>query len=224
VKDPRGSIYFSDYDNHKIMKIFQGNLIKVAGGSGGFADGTGQSASFACPYGLVLDLEGNLIVSDRENHRIRKISVAGEVTTIAGTNRKGFGDGKGVLAVFDSPSGIACDLGGNLYVADCNNHRIRKISPEGIVTTLAGGIQGNADGIGTNAQFSYPSGVAVDVKGNVFVTDKHNHRIRKVSPQGKVSTVAGKSQGFKDGSGGIAKFDWPVGIAIDNEGSLFVAD
>ena len=139
------------------------------------------------------------------------------VSTLAGST-SGDADGTGTAARFNVPYGVAVDSSGNVYVADQNNNRIRKISPAGVVTTLAGSSSGNTNGTGTAARFSVPSGVAVDSSGHVYVADSNNHRIRKISPTGVVTTFAGSSQGNNDGTGTAARFNAPYGVAVDSSG------
>ncbi|MCL2011704.1 MAG: NHL repeat-containing protein [Cystobacterineae bacterium] len=207
-----------------------------AGGTRGHADELGAAARFYYPEGLAMDAAGNLYVADNGNERIRKISPEGEVSTLAGTGASGLVSGPGNVAQFSSPKGLALDAAGNLYVADSNNHRIRKISPEGAVSNFAGGGitgplgGGFVNGQGAEARFYYPEGLAIDAAGNLYVADTDNHRIRKISPQGVVSTFAGGGLsgsiggGFANGQGTEARFRYPQGLAIDAEGNLYVAD
>ena len=149
------------------------------------------------------------------------------VTTFAGSGEDGYAEGTGTAAKFRQPHGVAVDSKGNVYVADRGDHRIRKISPAGVVTTFAGsGTAGYADAsTGTEAQFNNPSGVAVDSGGNVYVGELNNHRIRKITPAGKVTTLAGSgTEGYADGTGTAAKFNQPVGVAVDGAGNIYVAD
>jgi DNA-binding beta-propeller fold protein YncE len=133
--------------------------------------------------------------------------------------------GTGSNAQFSNPHNIAIDIWGNLYVTDYDSHRIRKVTPSGVVTTLAGGAPGDADGVGNNARFNSPTGIAVDAAGNLYVADSGNHLIRRVTPWGAVSTLAGIGiSGFEDGFGNIAQFASPHGIALSAPGNLYVAD
>ena len=162
-------------------------------------------------------------MADQSNYRIRKISPAAVVTTLAGSST-GYMDDTGTAAKFRGPRGVAVDSSGHVYVADSNNNRIRKISPTGVVTTFAGSSQGDDDGTGTAAKFNNPSGVAVDSSGHVYVADQSNHRIRKISPAAVVTTLAGSSSGYVDGALAAAKFNGPSGVAVDSSGNLYVAD
>jgi len=149
-----------------------------------------------------------------------------DVATLSGDGTPGFANGPGATAQFSSPVGVAVDGSGNVYVADVSNNRIRKITPAGEVTTLAGtGTPGFADGPGATAQFNSPFGVAIDVSGNVYVGDQFNHSIRKITPAGDVSTLAGDgTSGFVDGPGASAQFNSPFGVAVDGSGNVYVAD
>ena len=195
----------------------------LAGSTVGFRDGLGTTAQFNFPSGVALDAGGNVYVADFSNNLIRKITPEGLVSSLAGST-EGFRDGSGTSAQFNSPIGVAVDAAGNVYVADSFNNRIRKITPEGLVSTLAGSTVGFRDGAGTSAQFSYPIGVEVDAAGNVYVADYGNHLIRKITPEGLVSTLAGSTVGFRDGSGTSAQFNGPTGVAVDAEGNVYVAD
>lgn len=185
-----------------------------------------QQAAFSDPFGIAVANDGMIYVSDAgESNRIRKITPDGIATTVAGSN-EGFADGVGSAASFNTPSGLALDSNGNLYVADTGNNRIRKITPQGEVTTIAGdGIAGYRDGPAKEARFNGPIGVAVDGSGNVFVADTYNDRIRMIAPDGQVSTVAGAAQpGHADGHRVTSLFDTPGGIIVTDDGTVIVAD
>ncbi|GHV80811.1 hypothetical protein AGMMS49944_26020 [Spirochaetia bacterium] len=180
-------LYVADSGNHRIRKIViaSGAVTTLAGsGTQGYADGTGTAARFWSPTGITTDGSENLYVADYGNHRIRKIVIAsGAVTTLAGSIY-GYADGMGTAAWFRNPDGITTDGGGNLYVADSVNNRIRKIViSSGVVTTFAGsGTRGYADGTGTAARFWSPTGITTDGSGNLYVTDRYNARIRQIEP------------------------------------------
>lgn len=196
-------------------------------GVAGFANGNGSAARFSKPSGVVMDTNGDAIVADSENHRIRRITAAGEVTTFAGTGVAGFANGNGGTAQFEHPAGIAIDSGGNFYVADKSNHRIRRITPAGEVSTFAGsGVAGFADGAAATAKFLYPAGVAVDADDNVYVADSGNHRIRKITAtSGTVTTLAGSgTAGFGDGAAAGAQFSSPQALAVGATGLVVLAD
>jgi len=188
------------------------------------ADGRADVAQFKPGSGIVADAQGNVYVADALNNRIRKISVTGDVTTIAGDGTSGFKDGNGTNAKFNFPAAVAIDNYGNLYVTDAFNFRIRKITPTGDVTTFAGnGQDGTVDGPGTNAEFTDNlNDLTTDANGNVYVED--GALIRKISADGIVTTIAGSVIGFKDGDGLSAKFNLPIGITVDGSGNIFVAD
>jgi len=191
----------------------------------GYADGTGSAASFETPSGVAVDSNGNVYVADTDNQEIRKITPAGVVSTLAGSTTVGHADGTGSAASFQAPGGVAVDSNGNVYVADTHNYAIRKITPAGVVSTLAGGAPGKADGTGSAASFDLPTGVAVDSNGNVYVADSFNYAIRKITPTGVVSTLAGSGAvGAADGTGRAASFYLPNGVAVDGSGNVYVAD
>ena len=198
----------------------------AGGGSAGFADGPAAAARFSDPFGVAVDPRGTVFLADAgDNNRIRRIAPDGTVSTLAGGS-EGLRDGRGAQAAFNTPSAIALDHLGNLYVADTGNHAIRRIAPDGMVTTLAGnGQPGDADGKGAQARFNGPVGVAVDDAGVVYVADTYNDRIRRIAPDGTVTTLAGGARpGDADGVGTAAAFDTPSGIAVTPDGTLFVAD
>ncbi len=199
----------------------------VAGcGTAGAVDGSGATAEFNYPSGVAVDSDGNVYVADQYNNKIRMIDSADNVSTYAGTGATGQTDGDLTTAKFNLPSDVALDASGNLYVADTGNHKIRKITPSGTVSTLAGsGSPGSQDGTGIAASFSSPSGLSLDSAGNIYVADTGNHKIRKITPTGTVSTIAGSgSPGFADGTHDIAQFNQPADVAVDASGAIYVAD
>ena len=226
--DGSGNVYVGDTGNNLIRKITPAGVVTTLAGSGseGSANETGTAASFRSPWGVAVDGSDNVYVADPNNNLIRKITSAGVVTTLAGSGSSGSTNGTGTAASFRSPWGVAVDGSGNVYVADRSNHLIRKITPEGVVTTLAGsGSEGSANGTGTAASFNSPSGVAVDFSGNVYVADQSNNLIRKITPEGVVTTLAGSgSSGSTNGIGTAASFGYPAGVAVDVSSNVYVAD
>ncbi len=267
VKDATGNLFVCDRDNHRIRKITPAGVVTTfAGSTMGFTNGTGTAAQFNQPYCITIDGSGNLYVGDRINHAIRKITPAGVVSTLAGNGTPGNVNGTGSAAQFNEPLGVAADAAGNIYVADYINGLIRKVTPSGVVTTFinsgqvfgvavdgAGNLyyttyshhqvikysttnvssvvagqnstSGSADGTGTSATFYYPAGITTDTGGNLYVCDAFNHRIRKITAAGVVTTIAGSTQGFTDGIGSAAQFDTPIALCGDiANGFLYVAD
>lgn len=216
---PSGKLAIADEGNHavRLMDLAQG-LSTFAGAppQAGNQDGFATAARFSDLNSVVVDATGNAFVADYGNSCIRKITPAGQTTTFAGPGG------------FSGPTGLARDAAGNLYVTDGTNQTVLKVTPAGVVSTLAGlsGTSGSADGTGTAARFNYPAKVAVDGAGNLYVTDSGNQTIRKVTPAGVVTTVAGTPglSGFADGNGAAARFNMPSGIALDGNGNLFVGD
>ncbi|EKX48098.1 hypothetical protein GUITHDRAFT_69001 [Guillardia theta CCMP2712] len=191
----------------------------------GLEDGVGDQARFNSPVGIVESKEGDLYLCDQENHCIRKVTRKGEVTTLAGNGEEGYHDGKGKDARLNIPTGLCMDAQGNIIFADSGNQRIRKVSPDGTVTTIAGSKKGFKDGPAGKALFNYPAYVAVDSKGSIFVSDFGNHCIRKIDGEGMVTTVAGNGKmGWADGKGAKARFNSPQGMCIDKEDTVYIAD
>ena len=224
--DASGNLYLADWGGNKIKKITPAGVVTTVAGSGtqGNADGTGTAAQFNSPYDVAFDQSGNAYVADSNNNVIRKITPSGVVSTFAGSGTIGNADGTGTAAQFYTPSGITVDPFGNIYVADTENFTIRKITLAGVVSTFAGGQQGYADGTGAAAQFNSPRGIQADASGNVYVADSGNNRIRKITPAGVVTTVAGSTRGFANGTGTAAQFSYPTGVAPDTSGNIYVAD
>ena len=237
--DGTGTLYVSDTYGDTIYKITPGGVatpfagapythfVYVSTVTGDSRDGTGTDARFFYPAGLAVDRGGNVYVADWYNHTIRKITPAGVVSTFAGSpGQTGEMDGTGPAARFTAPSGVRVDSAGNLFVADWAT--IRKITPDGTVTTVAGsaGLTGSADGLGSAARFSAPSDVAVDSAGNLFVADARNQTVRKITPDGAVTTWAGVAEqvGSDDGTGTVARFYNPSGLTIDGADNIFLAD
>ncbi|PBI95128.1 Serine/threonine-protein kinase PknD [Variovorax boronicumulans] len=227
--DATDTAFVADAGGHRIRKITPtADVTTVAGnGTNTTTDGNGTAATFNTPVSVAVDAVGNLYVLEYGGGVVRKITPTGDVTTLAGSSPRGFADGTGTAAKFGRGYNIAIDASGNLYVADSENHRIRKITPAGVVTTLAGtGTPGATDGPGNSATFSDPRGVAVDAHGNVYVADFGSSLLRRITPAGVVSTLAGQKgiTGGQDGIGAAATFAQPLGLTINAAGTLYVAD
>ncbi len=225
--DAAGNVYVADTGNHRIRKVAASGTVSTLAGTGmsGFADGAGNTAQFSAPEGIAIDSAGNVFVGDTGNHRIRKISPAGAVSTVAGTGVADFLDGAIAVARFASPRGVAVDATGKIYVADTVNQRIRVIS-SGTVSTLAGsGASGWKDAVGATAQFNTPKGLTIDAAGVLYVSDTGNRRIRRIDSSGAVTTLAGSGlAGSADGVAASAAFASPLGLAVDGAGAIYVAD
>jgi hypothetical protein len=231
--DGAGTVYVADTDNNAIRKVTAAGVVTtLAGhaGAGGSTDGAGTAASFNGPSGVAVDAAGYLYVADTLNHSIRKVTPAGVVTTIAGTaGASGAVNGTGPAARFHGPQGLVLDATGNLFVADTNNNAIRKlVTASGAVSTVAGqdGVGGSTDGAEGQAQFHFPSGLGIDLAGNLFIADTDNHTLREIALAGAVSTLAGLAgtSGNADGMGTAARFNFPTGVAVNNAGDVYLAD
>lgn len=233
VRDSTGNFFVTDRSNFVIRKITSdGSVTTFAGMAGvaGMANGIGADARFSSPEGLGIDSGDNLYVADSVANNIRRITPAGEVTTFAGDSAlpAGSADGVGTAATFNEPRGIAVTSAGIVYVSEGRGQTVRQIKPDGTVSHLAGqtGVAGTSDGNGTAAHFSRPAGLAVDAFGNLYVADEGNHAIRKITPDGEVTTVAGLkgTAGKTDAAGIAARLKSPTGITVDSSGVLFVSD
>lgn len=235
VYDGKSLFYVADTANHTIRIINKNGAVTTLAGKAGVSgkdDGEGDEARFDNPRGVALDKDGNLYVADEGNHLIRKVAPDGEVTTLAGSGQQAFADGKGDAASFNAPKGVAVGPDGNVYVADFGNHRIRMITKAGEVTTYAGdGKAGFADGPRDKARFAKPYGLSIDASGRMYIADFGNNAIRIIQKDSTtlefvVGTMAGASAipGYLDGSGDIAQFNDPAGLVVDAVGRVFVAD
>jgi streptogramin lyase len=230
IFDSKGNLIVADRGNSQIKKITPaGEVILVAGtGVAGLVDGPALTARFRTPYKIGVDKHDNIWVADTGNNCVRRIDAeTGVVTTIAGNATAGFLDGQGTSARFSGPIAIDVDDDMNVYVADNNNHSIRKIDPTGLVSTIAGnGATGYKDGVWPNVQFGNPSGVAVDLEGNLVIADRKNHRIRKLNTKtGVVTTIAGNgTKASIDGIGLKSSFSEPFGISVDQNGNFSITD
>jgi sugar lactone lactonase YvrE len=226
---PSGDVYAAEFGAHRVRKISPSADVTTFAGSGvsGTVDGNGISARFNSPQSVAVDSTGLIYVIENGGHVLRRITPAGDVSTLAGSGVSGFADGAGAAAEFDQPTGVAVDSAGNAFVADCGNNRIRKVTSAGVVTTFAGsGAGGAADGDSSSASFSCPGGVAIDTDGNLYVADAGNSLLRRISPTGVVSTLAGQSgvNGAQNGIGAAATFTNPFGVVVGADGTVYVAD
>ena len=234
--DAAGNVYFGDASNRRVRKVTPAGIISTVAGTGmpGFSGdgGPATNATLNRPTFVVVDPAGKLYITDSSNQRIRRVDLNGTITTIAGNGLAGFsGDGGPATdASLMFPLGITMDRIGNLYVADANNHRIRRIDLRGVITTVAGnGAEGFSGDLGpaTSASLNYPEDVAVDGSGNLFIADCGNNRIRKVDASGVISTIAGTILNGFSGDGGpsvVSVLNFPWGLASDPAGGVYIAD
>ena len=234
--DGAGNLYIADMSNSRIRRVTpDGTISTVAGnGTAGFGgdDGPATSASLNQPTAVAVDGAGSLYIADSTNNRIRRVTLDGNIATVAGNGAPGFsGDGgPATSAIINSPSGVAVDGAGNLYIDDAGNYRIRRVTLDGNVATVAGnGTQGSSGdgGPATSARLGYSDGVAVDGVGNIYIADSTNYRVRRVTPDGNIATVAGNGIADFTGDGGpatSASLDFSAGVAVDGAGNLYIAD
>jgi sugar lactone lactonase YvrE len=234
--DSLGNIYIADMYNHRIRKVSTSGIITTVAGNGTYGysgnGGAATSAELYDPSSVAVDSSGNIFIADSNNHSIRKVSTSGIITTVAGNGTYGYsGDsGAATSAELYDPSGVAVDSSGNIYIADVSNQRVRKVDTSGIITTVAGngayGYSGDSSAA-TSAELFYPRGVAVDSSGNIYIADLNNHRIRKVSTSGIITTVAGNgTYGYSGDSGAATSAELynPSGVAVDSSGNIYIAD
>jgi hypothetical protein len=234
--DSDGNIFIADFFNHRIRKVDTGGTITTVAGNGTrgfFGDGgPATQAKLNYPEGVAVDSAGNIYIADSDNYRIRKVDTGGTITTVAGNGTMGFGGdgGPATQAKLNRPLGIEVDSAGNIFIADTDNHRIRKVDTSGNINTVAG--DGTTDfkgdgGLAILASLWRPFDVAVDSAGNIFIADFYHNRVRKVDTSGNINTVAGDgNQGF-GGDGGpaiLASLNWPVDVAVDSAGNIFIVD
>jgi len=243
---PDGSLYIADTVNHRVRKVAPDGVITTVAGSGptgpkggGFSGDNGPAveAELCFPTSVAVSADGSIFVSDSRNHRIRRISPEGVITTVAGSgpvgpSGGGFGcdGGPATSALLNNPRGVVLDKLGNLYIADTGNHRVRRLDPSGFIDTVAGFGESGFGGDGGRAKeamLSSPSGLAIDSDGVLYVADTENHRIRRIDPDGIITTMAGCGERGFSGDGGPAsmcRLHTPSDVACGPDGSLFIAD
>ena len=228
--DEAGNAYIADRYNHTIRRLSVDGQVTTLAGKAGFSgaeDGIGEEARFNEPWGICAAADGTVYVADTKNNKIRQVSTDGRVTTFAGTGNFGTSDGVGIRATFGNPTGIEVDEFGNLYIAEHLTHTIRKIDTKGVVSTIAGipYIPGEEDGQGREAQFFRPYGLTLDNQGNILVADEWNHKIRRVTPEGVVTTVAGIGEvDLINGTAQEAAFNFPWDLTVDEFDNIYVVD
>lgn len=226
--DIQGNLFIGDYRNNRIRKVTSAGVVSTFVGNGNtpLVEGAGTTATVNEPLGVALDPQGNLYVAEYSGHRIRKVTPAGVTSVFAGNGTAGYKDGSGTAAQFNCPHDIVLDAQGNLYVTDQLSHTVRKITSSGVVTTFAGnGTAGYQDGNGPAARLSAPRGLGIDTQGNLYVADRGNLRIRKITPSGDVSTFAGNgTAAYVDGPTSIARFKSPEKVVVDALGNVLVSE
>jgi uncharacterized protein (TIGR03437 family) len=239
ARDGSGNLFVIDELNYRVRKIDPNGVITTVAGNGtqGYSGDGGLAINaqldfykVPCGCGIAIDSGGNIYLSASFHNRIRKISTNGIITSIAGDGTAGYsGDGgNAATAQLNGPEGIAIDGAGSLYVADVGNNRVRKIAPNGVITTVAGtGVSGffGDGGQATSAQLNYPNGLAVDKAGSLYIAESLGNRIRKVSANGIITTIAGTgATGYSDGPATSAVLDFPTQLAVDDAGNVYIAD
>ncbi|MDE0627264.1 MAG: SUMF1/EgtB/PvdO family nonheme iron enzyme [Bryobacterales bacterium] len=234
--DSAGNLYIADYANHRVRRVdLAGTITSVAGdGTGGFSGdgGPATAAQLAFPSGLAVDRNSNLFIADYSNHRVRRVDLAGTISTVAGNGTPGLsGDsGSAIAAQLASPRGVALDSVGLLYIVDTSNERVRRVDPSGRIATVVGNGSGRYGGDGgpaSLARFQVPAAVLLDAAGNLYIADAVNHRVRRVDLAGTITTVAGNGSRGYSGDGGPAteaRLDIASGLAMDAAGNLYIAD
>ena len=234
--DGDGNLYIADYWNNRIRRVDTRGIITTVAGTGqeGYSGdgGPASKARINGPLGVAVDVSGNLYIADADNHRVRRVDARGTITTVAGTGRSSYGGdgGPAARAHLSTPVGLAFDGVGNLYIADHHDHRIRRVDNRGTITTVAGTGEKGYGGDGSRAveaQLDGPLGIAIDVAGNLYISDNYNHRIRRVDTAGTITTVAGDGRGDFGGDGGPAvkaHVSYPNDVALDGAGNLYIAD
>jgi sugar lactone lactonase YvrE len=234
-----GTLYIADYGNHRVRQVTRDGVIATVAGTGsagyGGDGGPATAAQLHFPYGVAVDSAGTLYIAEFGNHRVRQVTRDGVITTVAGTGSAGYGGdgGPATAAQLNHPCGVAVDKAGTLYIVDDYNDRVRQVTPDGVITTVAGtgssGYSGDSGdgGPATAAPLNHPVGVAVDNAGTLYITEWHHHRVRRVAPDGVITTVAGTRNSGYSGDGGPASsahLNTPSGVAVDNAGTLYITD
>lgn len=231
--DRHGNLYFSDQRNHRVRRIDPSGIISTLAVTGANARQNYMLDKISnLPAGLVVDQEDNVYIADPVNHRVLKATSNGQLTTFAGNGKRGFGGdgGPAEKAQLAGPIDVTLDREGNLLIADFGNNRVRKVDPAGTITTIVGsGVTGSSGdgGSALKAQLRNPAGLVVDSLGNLYIADSNNHKVRKVTPNGKISTIAGIGRQGMSGDNGpatAAKLNRPYDLAIGRGGSLFIVD
>ena len=234
--DMSGNVYIADTENNKIRMVSRTGIITTIAGTGTQGSsgdgGAATSAQLYYPVGVSVDISGNVYIADSDNHKIRKVTSTGIITTIAGTGDSGSsGDGGAATsAQLNNPYGVSVGISGNVYIADLRNHKIRMVTSTAIITTIAGtGTAGSSGdgGAATSAQLNYPTGVSVDLSGNVYIADTANSKIRKVTSTGIITTIAGTGDSGSSGDGGAAtsaQLNNPTEVSVGISGDVYITD